>query len=115
MSFVSKMLSRKLTYFSILLIFSFGEFFAEEIHSLTFKATVTGNSGSTECEFSLFFTDEEILKNSKVKCGKIRRPMTIDSFTYESSMHILRKAFENCRVFICCRILTFFLKFLILQ
>ena len=93
-SFVLKMLS--LLYLNILLIFSFGECFAEEILTVSFTDKVTGRSGTTECDFDLLFNDNEILKKSKVKCGRIKRPMTINSYTYElkSSMHILRNSLK---------------------
>ena len=99
LSFVLKMLS--LLYLNILLIFSFGECFAEEILSVSFTDKVTGSSGTTKCVFKLRFNDTEILTKSKVKCGRINRPMTIDSYTYElkSSMLILRNALKNCK---CC-------------
>ena len=86
----------ELLYFNILLIFSLSQLFAQEIFTTSFTKEVTGNSEKTKCDFSIRFTDSEILGNSKVKCGKIKRVMIID-FKYElkSSMHILRQAFKK--------------------
>ena len=76
-------------YFIILLYFSLGHSHTQEILTASFRAPV---AGTTECDFSLIFTDEEILKSSKVSCGRVKKTMTINSFTYElkSSMHIIR-------------------------
>ena len=91
------MLSRsELLSFNILLVLSLSQIFAQEIFTASFTAEVTGNSGTTVCDFSILFTDSKILGNSNVKCGKVRKVMIID-FKYElkSSMHILRQAFKN--------------------
>ena len=74
------MLLRIELYFIILFYFSLGQSHAgenqeQETLTTSFKASVTGSSGTTECEFSLQFTDVEILKSSKVKCGKIKKTM----------------------------------------
>ena len=88
-------------YFNILMYFSLGHSHAQEILTTSFRAPVTGNSVTTECDFSLSFTDVEILKKSKVSCGRVKKTMTINSFTYElkSSMHIIREAFKDVKVF----------------
>ena len=86
----------------LMLYFSLGQSHAEEILiTASFSAPVTGTSGTTECNFKLSFTDVEILKSSKVKCGRIKKTMTINSFTYEmkSSMHLLRETFKDVQVF----------------
>ena len=61
----------ELLYFNILLIVSLSQIFAQEIFTASLTEKVTGNSGTIECDFSVRFTDSEILGNSKVKCGRI--------------------------------------------
>ena len=79
------------------LVFSLGQSHAQEIFTASFSASVSGTSGTTECDFTLSFTDVEILETSKVKCGRIKNTMTINSFTHElkSSMHLIREAFKD--------------------
>ena len=83
--------------FNILLFFSLGQSFAEEIYKTSFKVPVTGKSETTNCNFSIHFTDTDILGNSRFKCDRIKKPMLINSFSYElkSSMHILRQALKK--------------------
>ena len=91
------MLFRKELYFNILLSISLGKSFAEEIFNASFTATVTRKSVTTDCNFTISFTDTEIRGNSKVKCDKISKFMLIPSFKYElkKTMHILRRAFKK--------------------
>ena len=96
MPFGFKMLSRfELLYFIVLLQhFLLGQRLAPEIHTAEFTAAVTGSKGTTECDFTLKFTDVEVLKQiSKVQCGR-KKPMTIKSFKYEiesSMLHIFKE------------------------
>ena len=104
----------ELLYFVILLQhFSLGERLNQENYTARFKATVTGSSGTTECDFTLKFTDVEVLKSSKVKCGKIKKKtMIINSFNYEieSSMHSFRKAIIDFVFFFNLLNFEYFLK-----
>ena len=91
------MLSRfELLNFIILLQhFSLGQRLAPETYTAVFKTSVTGSSGTTECDFTLRFTDVEVLKkNSKVQCSR-NKPMIINSFKYEiesSMLHIFKES-----------------------
>ena len=86
----------ELLYYKILLIFSLCQSFAQEIFTVSFTEEVTGKSGTYECDFTIHFTDSEILENSNLGCGRIKKFMIID-FKYElkSSMHLLRHALKN--------------------
>ena len=69
-------------YFIILLYFSVSQSHAQEF-TASFEASVTGSAGTTECRFTLHFTDVELLKPSTVKCGRIKKTMIINEFKYE--------------------------------
>ena len=87
---------RKELYFLILYFF-LGQSFGQEILTEFFKTELKDGKFTTDCDFSIYFTDEKILGNSKVKCCKIKKPMTIDYKHDTKSMHILRFQLEITR------------------
>ena len=76
-----------LQYFSILLIFYFDKCFAGDILKAEFTASVPGASKTAECNFTLEFTDVELLKTSTVKCEK-NKQMTVNSFEFNQTSFI---------------------------
>ena len=99
------MLLRKELYFLILSFF-LGQSYEEkneEILTEFFKAELKEGKFPTVCDFSIYFTDKKIMGNSKVKCTKIKKPMTIEYVHETKSMHILRltlKISKNGKTFI---------------
>ena len=91
-----------LQYFNILLIFYFDKCFAGEILKAEFTASVNGASKTAQCNFTLEFTDVELLKTSTVKCEK-NKQMTVNSFEYTlkslNHHHVFREALKDFVIF----------------
>ena len=86
------MLFRTELLFIILLYFSVSQSHAQEIFTASFEASVTGSADTTTCQFTLHFTDVEVLKTSTVKCGRIKKTMIINNYIHElpQAMFIIR-------------------------
>ena len=81
------MLLRKELYIPILYFF-LGQSYGQEILTTIFTTELSGKE-TTECDFSIYYTDTKILGNSTVKCCRIKKPMTIDYVHKTKSMHKL--------------------------
>merc|ERR1711860_218007 len=92
----AEMLSRKELYFLILFFF-LGQSYGQEILTEFFKTELKEGKYPTVCDFSIYFTDKKIMGNSKVKCSRIKKPMTIEHVHETKSMHILKLTLKISR------------------